>query len=128
MKTNKLTTTINNRLIYKQKNLSFHTKAILSKMVTDIICGHEEPNFFYMEENIFTVWPEDIVWNAIEELAECEIMFIDFKDEDEPDEDDEECEIEELIFNPEFIEKVFPSIKHCPCCDPAPTNFNVNYN
>jgi hypothetical protein len=55
-------------------------------------------------------------------------MFIDFKDEDEPDENDEECEIDGLIFNPEFIEKVFPSIKHCPCCDPAPTNFNVNYN
>jgi hypothetical protein len=128
MKTKKLTTTINNRLIYKQKNLSFHTKAILSKMITDIICGHEEPNFFYMEENIFTVWPEDIVWNAIEELAECEIIFIDFKNEDESDEDEEECEIDGLIFNPEFIEKVFPSIKHCPCCSPAPTNFNVNYN
>ena len=95
-------------------------------MVTDIICGHEDPNFFYIEENIFTVWPEDIVWNAIEELAEHEIMFIDFKDEDECD--DDEPEIDELLFNPDFIEKVYPSIKNCPCCNPAPTNFNVNYN
>lgn len=126
MKTKKLTTTINNRLIYKQKNLSFHTKAILSKIITDIICGHEEPNFFYIEENIFTVWPEDIVWNAIEELAEHEIMFIDFKDEDGCD--DDELEIHELLFNPDFVEKVYPSIKYCPCCNPAPINFNVNYN
>lgn len=121
MKTKKLTTTINNRLIYKQKNLSFHTKAILSKMITDIICGHEEPNFFYIEENIFTIWPEDIVWNAIEELAEHEIMFINFKNDDE-------LEVDELLFKPDFIEKVCPSIKNCPCCNPAPTNFNINYN
>lgn len=128
MKTNKLTTTINNRLIYRQKNLSFHTKAILSKIITDITCGHEEPSFTYMENNIFTVWPEDIVWNAIDELTEYEIMIVDFHDEGELDENGDEYEMEELIFNPEFVEKVFPSIKHCPCCDPAPTNFNVNYN
>ena len=124
----KLNTTINSRLIFKQKSLSFHTKVILNKIVTDIICGHEEPSFTYMENNIFTVWPQDIVWNAIDELADCDIMYIDFHDEDELNENNDEYEMEELIFTPEFLEKVFPSIKHCPCCDPAPTNFNVNYN
>lgn len=123
----KLNTTINSRLIFKQKSLSFHTKAILNKMVTDIICGHEEPSFLYMEANIFTVWPENIVLNAIEELADNDIMYIDFN-EDYEEEENEEYQMEELIFTPEFLEKVYPSIKHCPCCDPAPVNFNVNYN
>lgn len=123
----KLNTTINSRLIFKQKSLSFHTKAILNKIVTDIICGHEEPSFLYMEANIFTIWPEDIVWNAIEELANNEIMYIDFN-EDYEEEENDEYHMEELIFTPEFLEKVYPSIKYCPCCGPAPVNFNVNYN
>ena len=90
------------------------------------------PNFEYMEENIFGVWPDETVWDAIHELADAEIMFINFIDEDEIDEDeideDDEFEDGEIIFNPDFIEKVYIHFGHCPCCDPAPVNFNVIYN
>lgn len=127
MKTTKLKTTINNKLIYKHKELSYHTKCILSKMVTDIICGNEEPTFDYICMNIFGTWPEDIVWDAINELADSEIMYVDFHDED-CDNENEQCEEEALLFNPEFIEKVCPSLGCCPCCNPAPVNFNVIYN
>lgn len=127
MKTKKLTTTINSKCIYKSKKLSLHTKNILYKIITDIICGHEEPSFLYMENNIFTVWPEDIVWNAIDELLTNDIMYIDFNEEDEESEEDE-YQMEELVFNPEFLEKIYPSLGSCPCCNPAPVNFNVNYN
>ena len=123
----KLNSTINNRFIHKQKKLSLHTKNILSKMLTDIICGHEEPSFLYMQANIFTVWPEAIVWEAIDELFDADIMFIEFNEEDD-EEDSDEYVMEELNFNPEFIEKVCPSLGCCPCCNPAPKNFNVNYN
>ena len=129
MKPNKLRTTINNKLIFKNKELSYHTKCILSKITTDIICGHEEPTFDYICMNIFGVWPEETVWNAIHELADADIMLIDFHDEEEEiDEDEDGYEPEMLIFNPEFIEKLCPSLGHCQCCNPAPTNFNVNYN
>lgn len=69
-------------------------------MATDIICGNEEPTFDYICMNIFGTWPEDIVWNAIHELAGADIMYIDFKDEEE-----EECDYELLMFNPDFIGK-----------------------
>lgn len=131
MKTNKLLTTINNSLIYKNKNLSHHTKSILSKMITDIICGNEEPTFDYVCMNIFGTWPKDIVWDAMQELVDADIMYIDFHEEDEESsesEEDEEYEPELLVFNQEFIEKLCPSLGHCPCCNPAPVNFNVNYN
>jgi hypothetical protein len=127
MKTNKLKTTINNKFIFKQKNLSYHTKCILSKIITDILCAREIPNFEYVEENIFGVWPEEIVWDAINELADTGIMFINFIGEDEIDEDNE-FEDEEIIFDIDFLKKVYISFDHCSCCDPAPTNFNVIYN
>lgn len=133
MKTNKLKTTINHRLIYKQKHLSYHTKCILQKITTDILCGHEEAHFIYLEDNIFNIWPEQIVWDALEELAEAEIMCIHISDDEEEEdtcEEECECEIEDgaLIFNPEYLEKVCVPFGHCECCDPAPKNFNVNYN
>lgn len=79
--------------------------------------------------NIFGTWPEEIVWAAIHELSDYDIMYIDFRDEDEEyDEEEEECDCEPLMFNPDFIEKVCPSLSCCPCCNPAPINFNVNYN
>jgi len=127
MKTNKLKTTINNRFIFKQKSLSYHTKCILSKITTDLLCAREMPNFEYIEENIFGVWPEEIVWDAIHELSDAEIMFVHFTDEEGIDEDDE-LEDGEVIFNPDFLEKACIHFGHCPCCDPAPVNFNVNYN
>ena len=97
--------------------------------MTDLICGNYPFDFIYIEHEIFTVWPEEIVWNAIHELADADIMYIDFKDPDEEieeDEDDEEGE--EIIFTNEFMSKACPSLDHCPCCDPAPVNFNINYN
>lgn len=100
-------------------------------MITDIICGNEEPSFLYMQANIFTVWPENIVWKAIDELLINDIMYIDFIDEDEEQEyedEDEGYQMEELVFNPEFLEKIYPAFDSCPCCNPAPVNFNVNYN
>ncbi len=117
--------TINNSFIYKQKTLSHHTKCILSKMLTDIICGHEEPTFNYVCINIFNIWPEGIVWNAIEELAEADIMYVDFSDDEDEMEDDSD---DMLIFNTDFLDRICPSLGHCQCCNPAPTNFNVNYN
>lgn len=96
-------------------------------MVTDVICGNEDPTFDYICMNIFGTWPENIVWNAINELSDYEIMYVDFHDEDF-DNENEECEEEALLFNPEFIKKVCPSLDCCPCCNPAPVNFNVNYN
>lgn len=119
---------INNKFIFKQKNLSYHTKCILSKITIDLLCAKEIPNFVYIEQNIFEVWPEAVVWKAINELADADIMLVNFIDED--DEIEEDCIYEDgdLIFIPEFLEKVCPSIDHCPCCNPAPVNFNVNYN
>ena len=136
MKTNKsdrikLRPTINNRYIFKQKNLSYHTKCILSKIINDLFCGDYPFDFIYIEHEIFTVWPEEIVWDAIEELAAADIMYIDFKDpdaEDEDEDEDSEDEGETILLNPEFIKKAFPSLDHCPCCDPAPVNFNIIYN
>lgn len=128
MKPTKLRTMINNKFIFKQKNLSYHTKCILSKITTDLLCAKEIPNFVYIEQNIFGVWPEAVVWKAINELADADIMLVNFIDEDEEIEEDDIYEDGDLIFIPEFLEKVCPSIDHCPCCNPAPVNFNVNYN
>ena len=125
----KLRTMISNKFIFRQNNLSYHTKCILSKIITDILCANEIPHFMYMEENIFGTWPEETVWQAISELADADIMLINFiDDEDEDIYEDGELEDGDIIFNPEFIEKVCPSFGCCPCCNPAPINFNVNYN
>ena len=66
----------------------------------------------------------------IKKLEELEKNLSGFENEEEDyeDEENEEYQMEELIFTPEFLEKVYPSIKYCPCCGPAPVNFNVNYN
>ena len=127
----KLRPTINNRYIFKRKNLSYHTKCILAKMVNDLICGDYPFDFIYIEQNISGTWPEEIVWQAINELADAEIMYIDFDEEDFDEEDleeEQEYEGQELLFNPEFMSKVCPSLDYCPCCNPAPVNFNINYN
>ena len=124
----KLRSTISNRFIFRQKNLSYHTKCILSKIITDMLCANEELHFMYIEENIFGIWPEETVWDAIHELANADIMLINFTDEYEEESDDSELEDGDIIFNPEFIEKVCPSFGCCPCCNPAPVNFNINYN
>lgn len=134
----KLRTTISNGFIYRQKNLSYHTKCILSKIMTDMLCANEVPHFMYIEQNIFGIWPEEIVWDALQELADANIMYVYFDDEDEEktpksvydETEDDEPEVEDgdIIFEPDFIEKVCPSFGHCPCCNPAPVNFNVNYN
>lgn len=96
--------------------------------MTDFLQSHSILDFTYLEDNIFGIWPEDVVWNAINELAEHEIMFIDMCDCEECSTDDEECDTEELLFNPEFIEKACPYFDCCPCCNPAPTHFNIIYN
>ncbi len=95
--------------------------------MTDIICGGEEPTFLYLEENIFGIWPQEIIWRAIDELAEAEIMFIEFIDEDD-EEMEEECECEMLLFDSDFVQQACPMLKYCPCCNPGPVSFNVNYN
>ena len=126
---NKLKTTINNKVIYKHKELSYHTKCILHKITTDILCGNEVPHFVYLEENIFGIWPEQTIWDALTELCDADIMYIHLDDEnDESDEDECVCEDGDLIFNPNFLEKVCVPFGHCECCNPAPKNFNVNYN
>jgi len=127
MKTTKLKTSVNNKFIFKQKDLSYHTKCILSKIMVDFLQSSEPLDFFYLVENIFSTWSEEISWNAINELADCGIMFIDFNDPDE-EQDDEQCDCEPLLFNPEFLEKACPYLGCCPCCNPAPANFNVIYN
>lgn len=123
MKTNHLKTTINRKFIYKQKNLSYHSKCILSKIISDLIVTHTPLDFFYLEENFFSIWPSNVITTALDEFAENDIMFIDFNDEE-----DEDLEPGELLFNPDFLEKACPFIENCPCCNPAPINFNVNYN
>lgn len=129
MKTTKLKTAVNNKFIFKLKDLSYHTKCILSKITVDFVQSNNSLDFEYMLENIFGVWPEDIVWKAIDELADCDVMFIDFNDtDDEQDSEEEDCECEMLLFNPKFIEKACPYLNCCPCCNPSPTNFNVIYN
>lgn len=126
MKTTKLKTSVNSKYIFKQKKLSYHTKCILSKIVTDFIQYKDPLDFLYLEENIFGIWPQNIVINALNELAENDIMFIDSCDCESCSQD--ECEEEQLLFNPEFLEKACPYINACPCCNPNPTNFNVIYN
>lgn len=97
--------------------------------MVDFVQMKEPLDFEYMIEHVFETWPEDVVWDAIHELADCDIMFIDFNDpEEETDEDDCECEEELLLFNPKFLDKTCPYIGCCTCCNPAPANFNVIYN
>lgn len=120
MRTN-LRTSIDNKFIFELYYLSYHTQCILSKIVTDFIYGDEPLDFLYLEENIFGVWPEEIVLNAIEELSENDIMQINICDCEDCDGE------EEILFNPKFIKYACPYIECCQCCNPTP-NFNVIYN
>lgn len=119
---NNLTTPVSHEFIFGL-DLSYHTKCILFKIVTDFICGGEEMDLFYLEDNIFEIWPKQIVLDALEELAEEDIMIVDFCD-------CEDCEGEDaqLLFNSEFIDDVCPHIECCDCCGDAPKQFNVIYN
>lgn len=122
----KLKTSVNQKYIFLLEGLSHHTKCILSKITTDFLFSAEPLDFVYLEENIFNIWSEEVVTQALDELAENDIMFINMCDDDDCDE--HECETEELLFNPEFIKKACPYLDRCPCCNPAPVNFNVIYN
>lgn len=124
MKTSKLKTSINNKYIFKLKDLSYHTKCILSKLITDLIHGDEPLDLLYLEENIFSTWPQKIVSKALDEMHDNEIMGLTECEGC----DDEECENMFIVFNPEFLQKACPYISSCPCCGPAPVNFNINYN
>jgi hypothetical protein len=126
MKTKKLKTTVNNKSIFKIQGLSYHTKCILSKLVTDFLCGDEILDFIYLEENIFSIWPSDIVTKALDELSELDVMGM--CNCEECDEDSNECGNMQIVFNPEFLDKACPYIGCCPCCSPTPKNFNVIYN
>ena len=122
----KLKTSINQKYIFSIKGLSHHTKCILSKIITDFLFSTQPMGFSYLEENIFSIWSEDVVETALDELAENDIMFINICDDESCVED--ECESEELFFNPDFIKKACPYLDRCSCCNPAPANFNVIYN
>ncbi len=128
---NKLTTPVSHELIFSL-DLSYHTKCILLKIVTDFVCDNEEMDLFYLQENILSVWPTKVVMNALDELADEEIMFLDFCNCDEEDEDycDGECEGDEaqILFNPEFLKDACPYIGVCSCCNDIPKKFNVIYN
>lgn len=119
---NKLTTPVSHELIFSL-DLSYHTKCILFKIVTDFICGGKEMDLFYLEDNIFGTWPREVVFEALDELAEEGIMFLDFCDCDECDGDDAQ-----LLFNSKFMEDACPHLGCCSCCGDAPKKFNVIYN
>ena len=128
MKTTKLKTAVNNRYIFKLKDLSYHTKCILSKIANDFLCKGEL-DWDYLEENIFGVWSDDIIMTALNELADCDIMIINVSC-DEDKEEYEECDEEmkdKIMFNPEFLNKVLPSLNECSCCSEV-VRFNVIYN
>lgn len=85
-------------------------------MISDLIHGNEPLDLLYLEENIHSTWPDEIVKQAFNELHEQDIFGLC---ECENCDEEEECENMFVVFNPEFLEKVCPYISTCPCCSPA---------
>lgn len=122
---NKLTTPVSQDFIFSL-DLSYHTKCILFKILTDFICGGEEMDLFYLEDNILSIWPTKVVMNAFEELANEDIMILDLCDCENCQENEDDNH--QILFNPEFIEDACPYTDCCSCCEDIPKMFNVIYN
>lgn len=122
---NKLTTPVSQEFIFSL-DLSYHTKCILFKILTDFICADETMDLFYLEDNILSIWPTKVVMNALEELADEDIMILDMCDCENCQESEEGNH--QILFNPEFVEDACPYIDCCSCCEDVPKMFNVIYN
>lgn len=125
MRTNKkrkqLKTSVNTDII-QEFELSHHTQAILTKILIDLINTDHEMDFLYMEEEIFSIWPSVVVMEALNELAEADIMYMNICE----DEGCEDCD-GSIIFNPEILDELCPGFGVCECCRQEKV-FNVNYN
>ena len=120
-KKKQLKTNVNTEII-QEFELSHHAQVILTKILIDFVNTDQEMDFLYMEEEIFSIWPSDVVIEALNELAEADIMYMNICDCGE-------CEDADggIIFNPELLEELCPGFGLCECCRHE-AMFNVNYN